>query len=183
MAYNDLSESKMTTSTPYGPCRGADFYKNDTLSRSRNPENDTLFSGTSPYRKIYKCPPPGVPIKCNPNYASLTCFPLTDLNLLYNCTMVTAQYQVCLTPEVLQIDFPHRSTRNSHLRGRFRQFRYKRRESLQSFASTTWVTLDRDGSETGHVSTGMELLLHGMRHVSSDASIGSCVMAKIIDDI
>ena len=57
MAYNDLSESKMTISTPYGPCRGADFYKNDTLSRSRNPENDTLFSGTSPYRKIYKCPP------------------------------------------------------------------------------------------------------------------------------
>ena len=36
----------------YGPCHGADFYKNDTLSRSRNPENDTLFSGTSPYRKI-----------------------------------------------------------------------------------------------------------------------------------
>ena len=59
MAYNDLSESKMTISTPYGPCRGADLYKNDTLSRSRNPENDTLFSGTSPYRKIYECPPGG----------------------------------------------------------------------------------------------------------------------------
>ena len=59
MAYDDLSELKMTISTPYGPYRGADFYKNDTLSRSRNPENDTLFSGTSPYRKIYKCPPPG----------------------------------------------------------------------------------------------------------------------------
>ena len=42
----------------YGPCHGADFYKNDTLSRSRNPENDTLFSGTSPYRKIYEYPPP-----------------------------------------------------------------------------------------------------------------------------
>ena len=43
----------------YGPCHGADFYKNDTLSRSRNPENDTLFSGTSPYRKIYEYPHPG----------------------------------------------------------------------------------------------------------------------------
>ena len=42
----------------YGPRHGADFYKNDTLSRSRNPENDTLFSGTSPYRKIYEYPPP-----------------------------------------------------------------------------------------------------------------------------
>ena len=57
MAYNDLSESKITISTPYRPCRGADFYKYDTLSRNRNPENDTLFSGTSPYRKIHKCPP------------------------------------------------------------------------------------------------------------------------------
>ena len=38
----------------YGPCHGADFYKNDTL----NPENDTLFSGMSPYRKIYEYPPP-----------------------------------------------------------------------------------------------------------------------------
>ena len=37
----------------YGPCLGADFYKNDTLSRSQNLENDTLFSGTSPCRKIY----------------------------------------------------------------------------------------------------------------------------------
>ena len=43
----------------YGPYHGADFYKNDTLSRSRNPENDTLFSGTSPYRKIYEYPPLG----------------------------------------------------------------------------------------------------------------------------
>ena len=154
------------------PCPGVGILKMIPCSAAR-PRTEKYISA----------PPPGVPIKCNPNYASLTCFPLTDLNLLYNCTMVTAQYQVCLTPEVLQIDFPHRSTRNSHLRGRFRQFRYKRRESLQSFASMTWVTLDRDGSETGHVSTGMELLLHGMRHVSSDASIGSCVMAKIIDDI
>ena len=42
----------------YGPYHGADFYKNDTLSRSRNPENDTLFSDTSPYGKIYEYPPP-----------------------------------------------------------------------------------------------------------------------------
>ena len=42
----------------YGPCHGADFYENDTLSRSRNPENDTLFSGTSPYGKIYEYLPP-----------------------------------------------------------------------------------------------------------------------------
>ena len=41
----------------YGPCHGADFYENDTLSRSRNPENDTLFSGTSPYGKIHEYPP------------------------------------------------------------------------------------------------------------------------------
>ena len=40
----------------HGPCHGADFYKNDTLSRSQNPENDTLFSGTSPHRNP---PPPG----------------------------------------------------------------------------------------------------------------------------
>ena len=35
------------------------FTKNNTLSQSRNPENDTLFSGTSPYRKIYEYPHPG----------------------------------------------------------------------------------------------------------------------------
>ena len=122
-------------------------------------------------------------IQWDANSVSLTCFPLIDLNFLYNCTMVTAQYQVCLTLVVLQIGFPHRSTRNLHLRGQFQQFRYKRRESQQSFASTTWVTLDRDGSETGHVSTGTELLLHGTRHVSNDASIGYCVMAKMKDDI
>ena len=46
----------------YGPCHGADFYKNDTLSWSRNPENDTLFSGTSPYGKIYEYPPPALPL-------------------------------------------------------------------------------------------------------------------------
>ena len=40
------------------PCHGADFYKNDTLSWSRNPENDTLFSGTCPYRKKYMSNPP-----------------------------------------------------------------------------------------------------------------------------
>ena len=38
----------------YRPYHGADFYKNDTLSRSRNFENDTLFSGTSPHEKIYE---------------------------------------------------------------------------------------------------------------------------------
>ena len=42
----------------YGPCRGADFYEIDTLSRGRNPENDTLFSGKSPYGKISEYPPP-----------------------------------------------------------------------------------------------------------------------------
>ena len=42
----------------YGPCHAADFYQNDTLSLSRNPENDTLFRGTSPYGKIYEYPPP-----------------------------------------------------------------------------------------------------------------------------
>ena len=31
----------------YGPCHGVDFYKNDTLSWSRNPENDTLQSADS----------------------------------------------------------------------------------------------------------------------------------------
>ena len=44
----------------YGPCHGANFYKNDTLSRSRNPENDTLLSGTSPYGKIYEYLPRGL---------------------------------------------------------------------------------------------------------------------------
>ena len=38
----------------YGPCHRADLYKYDTLSRSQNPENDTLLSGTSPYGKIYE---------------------------------------------------------------------------------------------------------------------------------
>ena len=42
----------------YGPCHGADFYKNEILSRGRNPENDTLFSGMSQYGKIYEYPPP-----------------------------------------------------------------------------------------------------------------------------
>ena len=35
--------------------------KNDTLSRSRNLENDTLFSGTSPYGKIHEYPPMSTP--------------------------------------------------------------------------------------------------------------------------
>ena len=43
----------------YGPCHGADFYKNETLSRSQNLENDTLCSSTSPYRKIYEYLPEG----------------------------------------------------------------------------------------------------------------------------
>ena len=55
---NGLKRSYGVKNDKYGPCHGADFYKNDILSRSRNPENDTLFSGTSPYRKIYGCPPP-----------------------------------------------------------------------------------------------------------------------------
>ena len=90
MAYNDLSESKMTISTPYGPCRGADFYKNDTLSRSRNPENDTLFSGTSPYRKIYKCPPGGKKpargssVSCMWQVASLIAFCFHDCSFCSN---------------------------------------------------------------------------------------------------
>ena len=36
----------------YGSCHGADFYKNDTLSRGRNP--DTLFSDTSSYIQIHE---------------------------------------------------------------------------------------------------------------------------------
>ena len=50
----------------YETCHGADSYENDTLSRSRNLENDTLFSGTSPYRKIYEYPPGGFPRKGTP---------------------------------------------------------------------------------------------------------------------
>ena len=46
------------TNMGYEPFHGPDFYKNDTLSQSRNPEKDTLFNGTSPYRKIYEYPPP-----------------------------------------------------------------------------------------------------------------------------
>ena len=34
--------------------------QHNILSRSRNPENDTLFSGTSPYRKIHGYPPGGL---------------------------------------------------------------------------------------------------------------------------
>ena len=41
----------------YGPCLAANFYKNDTPSRSQNPENDTLFSGTPRYKNI-RVPPP-----------------------------------------------------------------------------------------------------------------------------
>ena len=96
-------------------------------------------------------------VQCNPNMVLLTYVPLTDLNLLYNCTTVIAQYQVCLTPVVLQVDFPYRSIRNLHLDGRFPQFRYKRQESQQFFALKVSVILDRDGNEMGHVSTDMEL--------------------------
>ena len=55
---NGLKQPFGVKNDKYGPCHGADFYKNDTLSRSRNPEYDTLFNGTSPYRKIYEYPPP-----------------------------------------------------------------------------------------------------------------------------
>ena len=55
---NGLKRSFGVKNDKYGPCHGADFYKNDTLSRSQNAKNDTLFSGTSPYRKIYEHPPP-----------------------------------------------------------------------------------------------------------------------------
>ena len=48
----------------YGPCHGADLYNNDTLSRSRNLENDTLFSGTSLHRKIYEYLPRGRDTGC-----------------------------------------------------------------------------------------------------------------------
>ena len=58
---NGLKRSFGVKNDKYGPCHGADFYINDALSRSQNPEDDTQFSGTSPYRKIYEYspPPPG----------------------------------------------------------------------------------------------------------------------------
>ena len=56
---NGLKRPFRVKKDKYGPCHEADFYKNDTLSRSRDPENDTLSSGTSPYRKIYEYPPQG----------------------------------------------------------------------------------------------------------------------------
>ena len=46
-------------SDKYGSCQGANFFKNDTLSLSRNPENDALFSGTSPYKIVYEYLPLG----------------------------------------------------------------------------------------------------------------------------
>ena len=76
----------------YGPCHGADFYKNDTMSRSRNPENDTLFSGTFPYGKIYEYPPPPPPgvltmntikTKSNECIVSLKCNEIIKLMIKY----------------------------------------------------------------------------------------------------
>lgn len=46
-------------------------YKSDTLSRSLKSENDTLFSGTSPYAKIYEYPPPRA--KTIPGKACTSC--------------------------------------------------------------------------------------------------------------
>ena len=42
----------------YGLCHGADFCKNDTLSRSLNPENDTLFSGARTRTEKHMSTPP-----------------------------------------------------------------------------------------------------------------------------
>ena len=56
---NDLKRPFGVQNDKYGTCHGADFYKNDILSRSPNPENDALFIGTSQYGKIYEYPPPG----------------------------------------------------------------------------------------------------------------------------
>ena len=57
---NGLKRPFRVKNDKYGPCHGAKFYKNDTLSQSQNPENDTLFSGTSTYRKIYDSPVKGL---------------------------------------------------------------------------------------------------------------------------
>ena len=68
--------------TNMDPVNGADFYKIDTLSRSRSAENDTLFSGTSPHRKTYENPPPGFETKYSllllNNYAALLLETLTQ---------------------------------------------------------------------------------------------------------
>ena len=52
MAYNNFPRSMIK------PCilLWCQFFKYDTLFRSWNPENDTLFSHTSPYKKTYECP-------------------------------------------------------------------------------------------------------------------------------
>ena len=52
MAHNDVTESAMD------PVMEMVTEKNNTLSWTKNPENDTLFSGTSPYGEIYECPSP-----------------------------------------------------------------------------------------------------------------------------
>ena len=55
---NGLKRPFGVKNNKYGPCHRIILYKNDTLSRSRNPENDTLFSGTSVYRKYMSTPSP-----------------------------------------------------------------------------------------------------------------------------
>ena len=62
---NGLERPYEVKNDKHGPCHGADFYKNDTLSRSRNPESDTLSSGTSPYRKILQGEPEKSFPQCN----------------------------------------------------------------------------------------------------------------------
>ena len=49
LACNNVSVSKMTNMEILYRVRGTDLYANYTLSRRRDPENDTLFSGTFPH--------------------------------------------------------------------------------------------------------------------------------------
>ena len=67
----------------YGPCHGADFYENDTLFQSRNPENDVLFSGTASYGKKMSTPPPGLA----PEIMSVLC-KFENLSDFCNCTKI-----------------------------------------------------------------------------------------------
>ena len=55
---NGLKQSFSVENDKYGPLHGADFYKNNTLSRNPNPENDTLSSGTSRAENTRVPPPP-----------------------------------------------------------------------------------------------------------------------------
>ena len=45
---NGLKTTNGVQNDTYGPCHGADLNRNDTLSGRWNPEDDTLFRGTSP---------------------------------------------------------------------------------------------------------------------------------------